>query len=222
MRSVARSTRRHSREEPGGKSSLRYGLRAGSARSANGSSGGSTRTSRVRLDGDAPPEERGQRPTASPWGRSWSSPGILPLTRPSAGLATVLGHEVAHAHAEHVAERLEREKLTDRGGDLAGGIAVTPAQYVPRPWRARCRRSGDFAPVTTANRSTEAEHIGLIYMDEGGVRPTPGRGLLEADASAPRRARSRRSSPATIPAPLPGSSRSRAGNRNAERAERER
>jgi predicted Zn-dependent protease len=35
--------------------------------------------------------------------------GILPLTENDAGLATVLGHEVAHATAEHVAERLERE-----------------------------------------------------------------------------------------------------------------
>ena len=31
--------------------------------------------------------------------------GILPLTRTDAGLATVLGHEVAHATAEHSAER---------------------------------------------------------------------------------------------------------------------
>src|SRR5262249_16809525 len=35
--------------------------------------------------------------------------GILPLTENDAGLATVLGHEVAHATAEHVAERIERE-----------------------------------------------------------------------------------------------------------------
>ena len=34
--------------------------------------------------------------------------GILPITRNDAGLATVLGHEVAHATAEHVAERIER------------------------------------------------------------------------------------------------------------------
>jgi predicted Zn-dependent protease len=38
--------------------------------------------------------------------------GILPITRNDPGLATVLGHEVAHATAEHVAERIEREHLT--------------------------------------------------------------------------------------------------------------
>src|SRR4029453_6186571 len=39
--------------------------------------------------------------------------GILPLIGNDAGLATVLGHEVAHATAEHAAERIEREHLTD-------------------------------------------------------------------------------------------------------------
>src|SRR5262249_48791240 len=39
--------------------------------------------------------------------------GILPVAENDAGLATVLGHEVAHATAEHVAERIEREHLTE-------------------------------------------------------------------------------------------------------------
>src|SRR6185312_81266 len=57
--------------------------------------------------------------------------GILPLTRNDAGLATVLGHEVAHATAEHVAERIERQHLTDVVATiLAGGVAVTPGQFI--------------------------------------------------------------------------------------------
>ena len=56
--------------------------------------------------------------------------GILPLTRSDAGLATVLGHEVAHATAEHVAERLERQHLTRvAAAIIAGRVAVTPGQY---------------------------------------------------------------------------------------------
>src|SRR5215475_4763022 len=56
--------------------------------------------------------------------------GILPITQTDAGLATVLGHEVAHATAEHVAERLEREHLTEvAAAIIAGGIAVSPASY---------------------------------------------------------------------------------------------
>jgi metalloendopeptidase OMA1, mitochondrial len=57
--------------------------------------------------------------------------GILPITQNDAGLATVLGHEVAHATAEHVAERIEREHLTGVAAAIvAGGVAFTPAQCV--------------------------------------------------------------------------------------------
>jgi predicted Zn-dependent protease len=57
--------------------------------------------------------------------------GILPLTRNDAALATVLGHEVAHATAEHSAERIEREHLTRVAAAIvAGGVAFTPAQYL--------------------------------------------------------------------------------------------
>ena len=57
--------------------------------------------------------------------------GILPLTENDAGLATVLGHEVAHATAEHVAERIERQHLTEVAAIIiAGGVAFTPAQLL--------------------------------------------------------------------------------------------
>src|SRR5206468_5229709 len=57
--------------------------------------------------------------------------GILPLIGSDAGLATVLGHEVAHATAEHVAERIERQHLTRVAAIIiAGGVAFTPSQYV--------------------------------------------------------------------------------------------
>src|SRR5207249_8405659 len=57
--------------------------------------------------------------------------GILPLAENDAGLATVLGHEVAHATAEHVAERIERQHLTEvAAAIIAGGVAFTPSQYV--------------------------------------------------------------------------------------------
>src|SRR5262245_5343006 len=56
--------------------------------------------------------------------------GILPVTKNDPGLATVLGHEVSHATAEHVAERIEREHLTEiAAAIIAGGVAVTPAGY---------------------------------------------------------------------------------------------
>jgi predicted Zn-dependent protease len=97
--------------------------------------------------------------------------GILPLTQTDAGLATVLGHEVAHATAEHVAERLEREKLTKIAvAIVAGGIAVTPAQYAHVV--ALLGIGGQAASLPFSRKQeSEADHIGLIYMARAGYDP---------------------------------------------------
>jgi metalloendopeptidase OMA1, mitochondrial len=94
--------------------------------------------------------------------------GILPITENDAGLATVLGHEVAHATAEHVAERIEREHLTEvAAAILAGGVAFTPAQY------ARVFALIDAGASLPFSRSqeSEADHIGLVYMARAGYDP---------------------------------------------------
>ena len=97
--------------------------------------------------------------------------GILPLTQTDAGLATVLGHEVAHATAEHVAERLEREKLTRIAvAIVAGGIAVSPAQYAHVV--ALLGIGGEAASLPFSRKQeSEADHIGLIYMARAGYDP---------------------------------------------------
>jgi predicted Zn-dependent protease len=97
--------------------------------------------------------------------------GILPLARNDAGLATVLGHEVAHATAEHVAERIERQHLAEiAAAIIAGGVAVTPGQYV----RIRALLGvGAAAAALPFSRSqeSEADHIGLVYMARAGYHP---------------------------------------------------
>ena len=94
--------------------------------------------------------------------------GILPLTENDAGLATVLGHEVAHATAEHVAERIERQHLTAVAATIiAGGTAFTPGQFV----RIQALLGvGSTLPFSRSQES-EADHIGLIYMARAGYDP---------------------------------------------------
>jgi predicted Zn-dependent protease len=94
--------------------------------------------------------------------------GILPLTENDAGLATVLGHEVAHATAEHVAERIEREHLTGvAAAILAGGVAFTPAQYV----RVLALLDAGATLPFSRSQESEADHIGLVYMARAGYDP---------------------------------------------------
>jgi metalloendopeptidase OMA1, mitochondrial len=97
--------------------------------------------------------------------------GILPLTRNDAGLATVLGHEVAHATAEHVAERIERQHLTKIAAIIiAGGVAFTPGQYIRVMALLGVGGTVASLPFSRAQES-EADHIGLVYMARAGYDP---------------------------------------------------
>jgi metalloendopeptidase OMA1, mitochondrial len=94
--------------------------------------------------------------------------GILPVTGNDAALATVLGHEVAHATAEHAAERIEREHLTKiAAAIIAGGVAFTPRQYLRV---AALLGAADSLPFSRKQES-EADHIGLVYMARAGYQP---------------------------------------------------
>jgi predicted Zn-dependent protease len=97
--------------------------------------------------------------------------GILPVTQSDAGLATVLGHEVAHATAEHAAERIERQHLTRiAAAIIAGGVAVTPGQYVKI--LALLGVGGEAASLPfSRSQESEADHIGLVYMARAGYDP---------------------------------------------------
>jgi metalloendopeptidase OMA1, mitochondrial len=94
--------------------------------------------------------------------------GILPPAENDAGLATVLGHEVAHATAEHVAERLERQHLTAAAAAIiAGGVAFMPDQYV----HVMALLGGGDALRFSRSQESEADHIGLVYMARAGYDP---------------------------------------------------
>ena len=90
------------------------------------------------------------------------------MTQSDAALATVLGHEVAHATAEHSAERIEREHLTKVAAAIvAGGVAFTPRQYL----RVVALLGGADTLSFSRKQESEADHIGLVYMARAGYDP---------------------------------------------------
>ncbi|MCX8089545.1 MAG: M48 family metallopeptidase [Verrucomicrobiae bacterium] len=108
-----------------------------------------------------------------PGGKVGVYTGILPITKDEAGLATVIGHEVAHAVARHGAERLSEALLIETGGQILGaslssadpgtqsavllayGLSTTLGRQLPHSRR----------------QEAEADEIGLIYMARAGYDP---------------------------------------------------
>jgi Peptidase family M48 len=112
--------------------------------------------------------------------------GILPFTENDAGLATVLGHEVAHATAEHVAERIERSKLTEVAATIIAGGRRLHAGAVRADHRAaRRRRESAVQPVAGVRGGPRRTRL----HGESGLRPASGGRVLEAHATRVARAR---------------------------------
>lgn len=106
--------------------------------------------------------------------------GMLPVARDDAGLAAVLGHEVAHAIARHGGERMSQQ-LAVQGATLAttqtllAGRDPATVQLVSAALGAGAT-VGLLLPWGRAQES-EADHLGLIYMAKAGYHPRAARDL---------------------------------------------
>jgi metalloendopeptidase OMA1, mitochondrial len=111
--------------------------------------------------------------------------GLLPITRTEAGLAVVIGHEVAHALARHGAERMSDQMAASVGVAAAGVALATTASgqdrsYLPLMMGALGAGAtvGYLLPMSRAQES-EADHIGLVLMALAGYDPREAVGLWE-------------------------------------------
>jgi predicted Zn-dependent protease len=99
--------------------------------------------------------------------------GIIPVTANEAGLATVLGHEMAHATSRHGAERVLQQNLTQTA---MTGIAISLSdmdydkQRVVMGALGAGAKFGVLMPFGRKHES-EADEIGLIYMARAGYDP---------------------------------------------------
>lgn len=108
-----------------------------------------------------------------PGGKIVVNEGILPYTKDEAGLAVVLGHEVAHAVAKHSSERMSQQLLVNYGGAALGILMQNKSattQSLAMQVYGLGAQYGVMMPYSRLNEN-EADHMGLIFTAMAGYDP---------------------------------------------------
>ena len=99
--------------------------------------------------------------------------GLMPVAQNEAGLAVVMGHEIAHAIAKHGSERMSQGLLVQMGG-VALDVALADK---PEQTKSLFKTSygigsqvGILLPYSRLHES-EADRMGLIFMAMAGYNP---------------------------------------------------
>jgi metalloendopeptidase OMA1, mitochondrial len=108
-----------------------------------------------------------------PGGKVGVYSGILPITQDEAGLATVLGHEIAHASAHHGQERMSQQMVAQGGEQLIGAALGSKSQTTQQLAALAYGAGSQYGVLMPFSRKqeSEADHIGLIYMSKAGYDP---------------------------------------------------
>jgi predicted Zn-dependent protease len=107
---------------------------------------------------------------ALPGGKVGVYKGLLPIAQNEAGLATVIGHEIAHVTQHHGAERMSiatgvqgvSQAAGAAGGEKYGQLAMVALGGIGKV--------GVELPFSRKQES-EADHVGLLYMARAGYDP---------------------------------------------------
>ena len=112
--------------------------------------------------------------------------GLLPIAQDEAGLAVVMGHEIAHAVAKHGAERMTQGLIVELGGmALSKALVNKPAETQNLFMRSygTGTQVGVLLPFSRVHEK-EADHLGLIFMAMAGYDPAEAVGFWQRMADA--------------------------------------
>ncbi|HEX8312172.1 MAG TPA: M48 family metallopeptidase [Chthoniobacteraceae bacterium] len=99
--------------------------------------------------------------------------GILPVAQNEAGLATVMGHEMAHATGRHGSQRMLQSELM-QAGMMGAQVSMSDMDYQQqRTVIALLGGAAQYGAILPFNRGheTEADRMGLAYMARAGYDP---------------------------------------------------
>ena len=98
--------------------------------------------------------------------------GLLPVTKDENGLAVVMGHEIAHAIAQHGNERMSQQLAIQMGGTaLAVAMETQPAQTANIFNQVYGVGSTLGALAYSRKHEAEADKLGLCFMAMAGYDP---------------------------------------------------
>lgn len=112
--------------------------------------------------------------------------GLLPVAKDEAGLAVVMGHEIAHAIAKHGAERMTQSLIVEFGGmGLSQALTKQPEQTRNLFMKSYGigTQYGVLLPYSRTHES-EADHMGLMFMAMAGYDPQQAVSFWERMAAA--------------------------------------
>lgn len=111
---------------------------------------------------------------AMPGGKVVVYTGILPTTKDETGLAVVMGHEIAHAIAEHGRERFSQGLIANAGNAALLGVLQNKTEETKKIWMTAFGLGAQFGFMLPFNRlqESEADHLGLIFMAMAGYDPS--------------------------------------------------
>ena len=123
---------------------------------------------------------------ALPGGKVAFWEGIMPIAQDDAGVAVIMGHEIAHALARHGAERMSQAMGAQAIGQIltmgVGKVNPALAEDFAKLYGLGAT-VGVILPWGRAQES-EADHIGLILMAKAGYDPSTAVAFWERMAKA--------------------------------------
>jgi len=92
--------------------------------------------------------------------------GILPICQDEMGIAVVMGHEVAHAVAEHGAERMSQGLLIQTGGVALSEALESQPEQTRALWMTAFAVGAQYGAMLPYSRlhESEADRLGLLFM----------------------------------------------------------
>ena len=118
-------------------------------------------------------EDKAVNAWCMPGGKIVFYTGILPICKDDAGMATVMGHEVSHALANHGQQRMSAGLLQQLGGAgvaAAVGSKSSQTQQLAMTAYGAATQYGGMLPFSR-NHESEADMIGLTLMAIAGYNP---------------------------------------------------